>query len=58
VRADAIDRAVQRTTERGEQYAVHERALARAAHAGDGDEAAERELDVDVREVVLARAAD
>ena len=34
------------------------RRLARAADAGDGDEAAERERDVDVAQVVLARALD
>ena len=35
-----------------------ERRLARAGDAGDGDELAERDIDVDAFEVVLARAAD
>ena len=37
---------------------VHERRLAGARDAGDRDELADRELDVDVLQVVLGRAAD
>ncbi len=43
--------------QRGVQDVADERALAAAAHAGDGDETPERKLDVDVLQVVLARAA-
>ena len=50
--------AVQLAGEGVVQHLVDERALARAADAGDGDERAEREGDVDVLEVVLAGAAD
>ena len=38
--------------------AVDQRALARAGHAGDHDEHAERDVDVDVLQVVGAGAAD
>src|SRR5690606_20082504 len=38
--------------------AVDQRALARAGHAGDDDEHAERDIDVDAIEVVGLRAAD
>ena len=37
---------------------VHERRLARAGDAGDGDELADRDLDVDPLQVVLGGAAD
>ena len=50
-------RAVDLLHQRPEEDVVDERGLARARHAGDGDEGAERELDVDVLEVVLAGAA-
>ena len=44
--------------ERSIEDLVDERRLARSADAGDGDERAERKRDVDVLEVVRARAAD
>ena len=44
--------------ERAVEDLVDERRLARPAHAGDGDERAERKRDVDVLQVVRARAAD
>ena len=40
------------------QQVVDQRALARARDAGDADELAERDLDVDVLQIVLARALD
>src|SRR5262249_43424481 len=43
---------------RREENAVHERALARAAHAGHGGEDPEGEADVDPAQVVLACASD
>jgi hypothetical protein len=39
------------------EHVLHQRRLTRAAHPRDGDEALERELDVDASQVVLARAA-
>ena len=42
----------------GGDRAVHERALARTGHAGDHDENAERDVDVDLAQVVRRRAAD
>ena len=41
-----------------QQDVAHQRALAAAADAGDRDEAAERDVDVDVAQVVLAGALD
>src|SRR3954447_14783025 len=43
--------------QRLQQDVVDERGLPRARHPGDRDEAAERDVDVDVLEVVLARAS-
>ena len=40
------------------EHVVHERALARAGNAGDAGEDAERKLDIDFAQVVLARAFD
>ncbi len=40
------------------QHVVHERALAGARHAGHDGDGAERDLDVDAVEVVLARAGE
>ena len=51
-------RAVELALERGEEGLVDERGLARAGDAGDADEAAERDADVDVLEVVLAAALE
>src|SRR4051812_6210370 len=51
-------RAVELAREHGVEDVVDQRRLARAAHARDGDEAAERERDVDPAQVVLARADD
>ena len=42
----------------GVEYVVHERRLARAADAGDAGQRVERELEVDVLQVVLAGADD
>ena len=42
--------------QRRQKDPVHERALARTAHAGDAREDAERQLHVHVLQVVLARA--
>ena len=50
-------RAVDLLHQRGIEDVGDERALAAAAHAGDGDEAPEREVDVDVLQVVLVRVA-
>ena len=58
VRARLVGRAIQRPRERPVEDLVHERRLARAADAGHGDQDAERKLDVDVLQVVLARALD
>ena len=58
VRAGAQPRAVQAVGDRAVEDLVDERRLARARDAGDAGEDAERELDVDALEVVLARAAD
>ena len=44
--------------ERAIQHVVHERALARARHAGDRGHRAERDAEVDALEVVLARAGE
>ena len=49
-------RAIEVPRERTVQDVLDERRLARARHAGDGDEEPERDLDVDVAQVVLARA--
>ncbi len=48
--------AVEPVGERLEDDLVHERRLARPAHAGDADELADGQLDVDVLQVVLGRA--
>ena len=58
VRARLVAGAVERPRERLVQDVVDERRLARAADAGDGREHAERNRDVDVLQVVRARAAD
>ncbi len=56
--ANRAARVVQGARERWEENAVDQRGLARAAHAGDRQERAERKPDVQVLEVVLARASD
>ena len=48
--------AVKLGLERAQQHVVHERALAGARDAGHRRDGAERDLDVDALEVVLARA--
>ncbi len=55
VSADGDAGAVQLAGQGVVQDLVDQRTLARAADAGDGDEGAEREGDVDVLQVVLAR---
>ena len=57
VRARLDARAVEPVRERLEDDLVHERRLAGAGDAGHADELPDRELDVDVLEVVLRRAA-
>src|SRR5207247_5746922 len=57
VRARPLLRARERLLEAPVEDLVHERALPRSRHAGDRDEEPERDPDVDVLEVVLARAA-
>ena len=49
-------RALHAVGQRLEDHLVDQRALARPRHAGDADELAHRQLDVDALEVVLARA--
>ena len=56
MRTDAPIPFALRPLQRGVEHVVHERALAGPAHAGDRDEQPERNLDVDVLEVVLAGA--
>jgi hypothetical protein len=51
-------RAVEVARERLMQDVLDERGLPRAGHAGDRDEEPERDLDVDVAQVVLARVVD
>src|SRR5690554_2926068 len=51
-------RPVEGLGQRRAEYRVHERRLARARGAGHAGERAERDRDVDVLEVVLARALD
>ena len=58
VRARLDPRAVEPVRERLVDDLVHERRLAGARDAGDADELADRELDVDPLQVVLRRAAD
>ena len=58
VRAGLVAGLVERLRERLVEDVVDERRLARAADAGDRGQHAERNLDVDVLQVVLARAAD
>ncbi len=57
VRARRILRLAERVQQAVVEHVLDERGLARAAHAGHGDEAAQRNLDVDVLQVVLGRAA-
>ena len=58
MRADAAIPVVLGALQRRVDDVVHERALARAADAGHAGQHAERNLDVDVLEVVLRRAED
>ena len=53
-----VGRAIQHARERPIEDVVDERGLARSADAGHGREHAERQRDVDVLQVVLARALD
>ena len=57
VRADRLARAVELAGERPVEDLRDERALAAAGHAGDRHERPERDAQVDVAQVVLARAA-
>src|SRR6202012_1840609 len=57
VRAGAQFRLVQAVGDRGGERLIDQRRLARAGDPGDAAEDAEREVDVDALEVVLARAA-
>ena len=56
--SDRVRRVVKELRERVVERLVHERALARARDARDDDEAIERDLDVDVLQVVLAAAGE
>ena len=58
VRARYVVALVERAAQRRVEDVVDERGLARAGHAGDRDQRLEREVDVDVLQVVLARALD
>ena len=58
VRARPLPRPVQPVGDRLVEHLVDERRLARARHAGDAAEHAERDLDVDVLQVVLRGALD
>ena len=55
VRARALARAVQAVGDRLVEHVVDERRLARAGHAGDAGQHAQRDVHVDVAQVVLAR---
>ena len=50
--------SIDTTPSRPDDRAVDQRALARAGHAGDDDQHAERDVDVDVLQVVGVGAAD
>ena len=58
VRAGNHARAIEVPRERAMQDVLDQRRLAGARHAGDRDEQSERNLDVEVAQVVLARALD
>ena len=58
VRAGNHARAIEMPRQRAMQNVFDQRRLARAGHAGDRDEQSERNLDVEVAKVVLARALD
>ena len=58
VRAGIAEAAVQIAPQGLDQNVVDQRALARAGNAGDADEHAQRNLDVDALEVVVRGAAD
>ena len=55
-RADAPIPVALRALDRGVEHVVHERRLARAADAGHAGQRVQRNLDVDVLQVVLGRA--
>ena len=56
--AGRVERVEEMARQRFVQDVVDERRFARAAHAGDGDENAERNGDVEILQIVLPRAAD
>ena len=56
MRADLAIPVALGALQRGVEHVVHERRLARSADAGDDGQRVERDLDVDVLQVVLARA--
>ncbi len=58
VGARLLARLVDARAQRAVDDVVHQRRFAAAGNAGDHDEQAQRKLDVDVLEVVLARAAN
>ena len=58
VPAGHLPRAVELVGQHRGQDVVDQRGLARAGHPGDRDQAAERDVDVDAAQVVLARADD
>ena len=55
MRAGGVGGFAEMAQERGGQYVLDQRGLARAADARDAHQALQREFDVDVFEVVLAR---
>ena len=57
MRARRLGRLALGAQQRGVQHVLHQRRLAGAGHAGDADQAAERDRDVDVLQVVLGGAA-
>ena len=58
VRAGLVVRAVDLLRQRAVEDVVHQRRFAAARNAGDHGERAQRNLDVDVLQIVLARARD
>ena len=54
----AFGRLAEGARQAGQDHVLHQRRLAAARHAGQADEAAERNLDVDVLQIVGRRALD
>ena len=58
MRAGPADEQAKFSLEPLDQHLLHQRTLARAGHTGDTDPGAERNVDVDVLQIVLACAQD